>query len=105
VLVGLDPAPLTHGPQHEHGHDRDAAGGQGGAAEGAQSLGRAARLAALDVDDRVADEAAAEPGDDDCREGEQAGRPRRQGRGTAVDGQVGLGDIRVDGGDRRVQAP
>ena len=83
-------APLAHGPQHEHGDDGRAGGGERRAPTTAPMAGADRAVArALEVDEAVADQAAGEAADDDGDEGEGPGRGRRQRRQRAVGDVVG----------------
>ena len=87
----LDRAPLAHGPQGEHGHDRHAARADERADQAGRPRGGAAVARALQVDERPADQPAAQPADEDGHEGEH---PRRGGRQRAR----GVVVVRLGGG-------
>src|SRR4051812_44173434 len=77
----LDRLPLAHGAQREDGDDRDADGTDQRADEPADALACAAVTGALEVRDRVADQATAHAADDDGEEREHA-RPGGGKRGV-----------------------
>ena len=82
LALGEDLAPLTHRAQHEHGDHGGADRGDDGADQRADGRGGAAVARALQVDEAVADQSAAQPADEDRDEREHAraedGRAERE---------------------------
>jgi dolichol-phosphate mannosyltransferase len=76
----LDLAPLAHGPEHEHGDDAHAPGGDERTHQQSDALGRVARSGALQFHQRVPDEATRHPAENDGGERCDAGGGRGEGR-------------------------
>ena len=76
----LDGLPLAHGAQREHGHHRHTGRSQHGPHQRPESRLDGAVTFALQVDERVTDEAAGHPRQQDQPEGEHPSAHRRQGR-------------------------